>query len=339
MVFEFYIFLANELSVNFYPEPYCSFIDKSPSVCFEESLLELWANNGDFDEDSENTISHLDKREIIEAFNTKNTSGIFLREKDFKIGLGGIKYNKSGHIVGARVATVVFLGHGNMTALKLTGSAQRGEMIDRNTYGFEGKMIEATTSRDDLNSEIETFVYIQRMLLESIEGQATKDIGLLVLGYLVVLLYLLMMMGKCNCVHQRMFLSIGGILGVTMGIIVSYGICSALGFFYSAAHTVMPFLLLGVGIDDMFVIVQCNDTLSDKEKSKSVGERIGSTMSQAGSAITVTSVTNFIAFGIGSTSSIPTLQSFCAFAAIGIFSIFIFQVRPILIILQLLMML
>eukprot|EP00090_Calanus_glacialis_P022071 TRINITY_DN34049_c0_g1_i2.p1 TRINITY_DN34049_c0_g1~~TRINITY_DN34049_c0_g1_i2.p1 ORF type:complete len:564 (-),score=121.57 TRINITY_DN34049_c0_g1_i2:171-1631(-) len=49
-------------------------------------------------------------------------------------------------------------------------------------------------------------------------------------------------------------------------------------------------------------------------------------MSQAGSAITVTSVTNFIAFGIGSTSSIPTLQSFCAFAAIGIFSIFIFQI-------------
>ena len=36
----------------------------------------------------------------------------------------------------------------------------------------------------------------------------------------------------------------------------SYGICSMMGFFYSAAHTVMPFLLLGIGIDDMFVITQ-----------------------------------------------------------------------------------
>ena len=43
---------------------------------------------------------------------------------------------------------------------------------------------------------------------------------------------------------------------------VSYGLCSALGFFYSAAHAVMPFLLLGVGIDDMFVIVQSLNTLS-----------------------------------------------------------------------------
>ena len=34
-----------------------------------------------------------------------------------------------------------------------------------------------------------------------------------------------------------------------------------MGFFYSAAHTVLPFLLLGIGIDDMFVIVQSLNTL------------------------------------------------------------------------------
>jgi hypothetical protein len=97
-------------------------------------------------------------------------------------------------------------------------------------HGFEGKLMEVTTNRDDLTIGIETFDYIQRMLLESIEGQATKDIGLLVLGYLVVLLYVFLMMGKCDCVEQRVFLSIGCILGVTIGyrIIVGYGLCLAL---------------------------------------------------------------------------------------------------------------
>ena len=61
--------------------------------------------------------------------------------------------------------------------------------------------------------------------------------------------------------QQKVYLSMGGILGVMMGIVVSYGLCSVLGFFYSAAHAVMPFLLLGIGIDDMFVIVQCRNTL------------------------------------------------------------------------------
>ena len=62
--------------------------------------------------------------------------------------------------------------------------------------------------------------------------------------------------------QQKVYLSMGGILGVMMGIVVSYGLCSVLGFFYSAAHAVMPFLLLGIGIDDMFVIVQCLNTLT-----------------------------------------------------------------------------
>ena len=82
-------------------------------------------------------------------------------------------------------------------------------------------------------------------------------------------------------------------------------------------------------------------------------ERLGSTMAQAGAAITVTSGTNFIAFLIGdsssyysstlsllppnlllllstsspgASSSLPALTSFCLFAAVGILAIFLLQV-------------
>ena len=47
-----------------------------------------------------------------------------------------------------------------------------------------------------------------------------------------------------------------GILSVAMGMILAYGLCSLFGLFYSAAHTVIPFLLLGIGIDNIFVITQ-----------------------------------------------------------------------------------
>ncbi len=49
-----------------------------------------------------------------------------------------------------------------------------------------------------------------------------------------------------------------------MGIAASYGVVSALGVMFTPMHNVLPFLLLGIGIDDMFVIVQCWDSQQEE---------------------------------------------------------------------------
>jgi predicted RND superfamily exporter protein len=46
-----------------------------------------------------------------------------------------------------------------------------------------------------------------------------------------------------------------------LAMVTSYGLCSALGFSFSPLHNFIPFLLLGLGVDDMFVIVQAYDML------------------------------------------------------------------------------
>ena len=73
--------------------------------------------------------------------------------------------------------------------------------------------------------------------------------------------YATLMLGKFNCVHQRSGLAVAGFMGVIMGIVVSYGICSAFGGFVGPMHSVLPFLLLGIGLDDMFVIAHSWDSL------------------------------------------------------------------------------
>jgi len=314
--------LADVVSRKFYPEPYCDFIKHAPTVCYEESILELWAADGKFDP---KVFEMLTESEILESVNTNNKSGLLMVEKNFKNLIGEISYNSIGQIEGAKVATMTWVGRVNLTALNMFGSVQRGEIVDKYTFAFEGGMMKTITNRTEQSEEVETFVMVARMFFEALESQAFKDAGMLLVGYLIVFVYVIFMIGKFNFVQQRFFLSFGGILGVIMGIVVCYGICSALGFFYSPAHTVMPFLLLGIGIDDMFVIIQCRNTLSEKEKSKSVVERLGATMSHAGVAITITSITDFIAFGIGASTVLPALRSFCMYASIGIMVIFFFQ--------------
>ena len=74
----------------------------------------------------------------------------------------------------------------------------------------------------------------------------------------------------------------------------------------------MPFLLIGIGVDDMFVI--CN-AVDQTDLNESAAIRIKKAMQHAGPSITITSLTNTLAFAFGGLNSLTSLRSFCLFAA------------------------
>ena len=127
-------------------------------------------------------------------------------------------------------------------------------------------------------------------------------------------------------IELRLLLACFGLFAVLMGLGVAIGLMSLIGLPYIPLHAMLPFVCLGtcetnnkiflnkhlhsivlteatvagIGIDDMFVIVQCYNNLDPKKVAGlSVEERIGLTMKHAGVAITVTSLTDIFAFGIG----------------------------------------
>lgn len=95
-----------------------------------------------------------------------------------------------------------------------------------------------------------------------------------------------------------------GLLSVGMAFASSIGICSLLGISYGPVHTSLPFLLMGLGIDDIFVIMASWQKVQNEHKSpndpRTMPERMGMMLQMAGSSITITSFTDVVAFVIGS---------------------------------------
>ena len=93
-----------------------------------------------------------------------------------------------------------------------------------------------------------------------------------------------------------------------------------LGGNVAGVHNLMPFLLIGIGVDDMFVIANAVDQVPF---SKDPNERLIKAMRHAGPSITITSFTNALAFYFGSTTSLVALKSFCQFAGVSIVMLYV----------------
>merc|ERR1719343_862044 len=110
------------------------------------------------------------------------------------------------------------------------------------------------------------------------------------------MIYVLLFIGEFHAVKSRVGLGFTGLLSVGLAIASTFGISSAFGLFYGPVHQVLPLLLLGVGIDDAFVLVTSLDAVDERIP---VRERIARALSHGGTAIMVTSITNSAAFFIG----------------------------------------
>lgn len=96
---------------------------------------------------------------------------------------------------------------------------------------------------------------------------------------------------------------------------------------------VVPFLILAIGVDNMFIIVRAEKSIDSSIEDPN--ERIAKSMSIVGPSILTAAICEFLAFMVGILTKVPALQSFCLTAAIAVIIDFIFQITAFVAILSL----
>merc|ERR1719261_1428803 len=111
---------------------------------------------------------------------------------------------------------------------------------------------------------------------------------------------------SCNAVHGKRWGAVGFMGSLACGVAVAggVGLSGILGISYNAlVAQCLPFLMLGIGVNDMFVVLQmAQEALPD---CTSASEWAGKTMERAGPSITLTTATNFAVFLMVGVVKIP----------------------------------
>ncbi|XP_033337627.2 patched domain-containing protein isoform X1 [Megalopta genalis] len=123
-------------------------------------------------------------------------------------------------------------------------------------------------------------------------------------------------------VRSKPWLGLLGNVSAAMATVAAFGLCIYLGVDFIGLNLAAPFLMIGIGIDDTFVMLAAWRRTSIL---KPVPERMAATLSEAAVSITITSLTDMISFFIGILSPFPSVQIFCIYSGFAVVFTFIFH--------------
>ncbi|CAD6193959.1 unnamed protein product [Caenorhabditis auriculariae] len=158
----------------------------------------------------------------------------------------------------------------------------------------------ASTSIADMLEEFSQFNYV-----------------IIIVGYVLMVIYAAFTQaridGRWLAIQSNVMIAIVGVILVTFSSICGLGLATTLGINFNAATTqVVPFLSLGLGIDDMFLLLHNYDEIINICNKN----EIGVLLKETGMSVMVTSINNILAFISGYVLPIPALRSFCSQTAI-----------------------
>ncbi|VDK42943.1 unnamed protein product [Cylicostephanus goldi] len=121
---------------------------------------------------------------------------------------------------------------------------------------------------------------------------------------------------------HSVFMAFLGVAGPLMAVGTTFSLLFLLGVPFNSITLVMPFLIIGVGSDDVFIIIHA---MRKTDKRRPLEDQIAETMEEAGPSITVTSITNILSFGIGILTPTPAISLFCLYTCVGVAIDFVYQ--------------
>ncbi|KAK4677332.1 niemann-Pick type C-related protein 1 [Podospora pseudoanserina] len=177
-------------------------------------------------------------------------------------------------------------------------------------------------------------------LEQELNKSTNTDAKIIVISYIAMFLYASVALGSTTLsfrefinnpslalVESKFTLGVVGILIVLMSITASIGLFSWAGLKATLIIVdVIPFIVLAVGVDNIFLIVHEFERVNLSHPDDMVEQRVSRALGRMGPSILFSAITETICFALGAFVGMPAVRNFAIYAAGAVFINAILQV-------------
>ncbi|XP_003738183.1 NPC intracellular cholesterol transporter 1 [Galendromus occidentalis] len=160
-------------------------------------------------------------------------------------------------------------------------------------------------------------------ITSELDVESRSDVSTIAVSYLLMFLYVAVVLGRYKSVatvllHSQIVLGAMGVFLVLVSVVSSVGIYSLMGIPSTLIiFEVVPFLVLAIGVDNIFILVQAYQR-SSRLDGESLEEHVARIVGLVGPSLLLASASEVTCFFLGALTSMPAVRTFALYAALAL---------------------
>lgn len=237
----------------------------------------------------------------------------FQRPLDAASIFGG--YEESGNVLQSNALVVSWVNLND----------EEGTEFEKRSIAWEEEMekLMLQVAREAESRGLRLSFNTEMSLEKELNKSSNTDAKIIVISYIAMFLYASVSLGgvipgvgRVSLVKSKFSLGLFGIFVVLLSVVASVGLFAALGVKVTLIIAeVIPFLVLAVGVDNIFLLTHELDNVNLSHPSESVEKRVARAVGHIGPSILLSATCETIAFALGSTVGMPAVRNFAMYSA------------------------